>query len=181
MPLMRQAGPLATTPPTTLAGVAAVLRFANEIEDAGNEWPDTDTVGRDGWHYQLRATMAAAIETLLKAQARKGGAVITIRLVGGTDVKPTIRIANPDAPRTAPRLVGLASNTTSTAENGRLRAQRCDIWRAAEAATQYWRLRLKFESAISYAQRMEIPEGRSHPGVDCKDHLSIVAWRQSWP
>jgi len=26
---------LATTPPTTLAGVAAVLRFANEIEDAG--------------------------------------------------------------------------------------------------------------------------------------------------
>jgi hypothetical protein len=56
---------LATTPPTTLAGVAAVLRFANEIEDAGNEWPNTDTVGREGWHYQLRATMAAAIEALL--------------------------------------------------------------------------------------------------------------------
>jgi hypothetical protein len=55
---------LATTPPTTLAGVAAVLRFANEIEDAGNEWPNTDTVGPDGWHYQLRATMAAAIEAL---------------------------------------------------------------------------------------------------------------------
>jgi hypothetical protein len=30
---------LATTPPTTLAGVAAVLRFANEIEDGGMEWP----------------------------------------------------------------------------------------------------------------------------------------------
>src|SRR5438270_5649925 len=30
---------LATTPPTTLAGVAAVLRFSNEVEDAGNEWP----------------------------------------------------------------------------------------------------------------------------------------------
>ena len=29
---------LATTPPTTLAGVAAVLRFANQIEDAGMEW-----------------------------------------------------------------------------------------------------------------------------------------------
>jgi hypothetical protein len=62
---------LATTPPTTLAGIAAVLRFANEIEDAGNEWPDTDTVGPEGWHYQLRATMAAAIETLLKADAGK--------------------------------------------------------------------------------------------------------------
>lgn len=60
---------LANTPPTTLAGVAAVLRFANEIEDANNEWPNTDTVGPDGWHYQLRATMAAAIEALIKAPA----------------------------------------------------------------------------------------------------------------
>jgi hypothetical protein len=57
---------LATTPPTTLAGVAAVLRFANEIEDAGLEWPDTDAIGPEGWHYQLRATMAAAIEALIK-------------------------------------------------------------------------------------------------------------------
>jgi hypothetical protein len=62
---------LATTPPTTLAGVAAVLRFANEIEDAGNEWPATDTVGSEGWHYQLRATMAAALEALMKAEAGK--------------------------------------------------------------------------------------------------------------
>jgi hypothetical protein len=62
---------LATTPPTTLAGVAAVLRFANKIEDDGNEWPDTDAVGSEGWHYQLRATMAAAIEALMNAQAGK--------------------------------------------------------------------------------------------------------------
>jgi hypothetical protein len=62
---------LATTPPTTLAGVAAVLRFANEIEDAGNEWPNTDTIGPDGWHYKLRATMAGAIEDLIEASAGK--------------------------------------------------------------------------------------------------------------
>jgi hypothetical protein len=62
---------LATTPPTTLAGIAAVLRFANEVEDAGRDWPDTDTIGPDGWHYQLRATMAVAIEALIKAQAGK--------------------------------------------------------------------------------------------------------------
>jgi hypothetical protein len=55
---------LATTPPATLAGVAAVLRFANEIEDAGGDWPETDTIGPDGWHYQLRATMAAAVEII---------------------------------------------------------------------------------------------------------------------
>jgi hypothetical protein len=58
---------LATTPPTTLAGVAAVLRFANKIEDGGMEWPATDTIGPVGWHYQLRATMAAAIEALIEA------------------------------------------------------------------------------------------------------------------
>jgi hypothetical protein len=58
-------------PPTTLAGVAAVLRFANEIEDGGMEWPNTDAIGRKGWHYQLRATMAAAIEALIKAPAGK--------------------------------------------------------------------------------------------------------------
>src|SRR6267154_5012609 len=61
---------LATTPPTTLAGIAAVLRFANEIEDGGMEWPATNVVGAEGWHYQLRlrATMTAAIEALMKAE-----------------------------------------------------------------------------------------------------------------
>ena len=62
---------LATTPPTTLAGVAAVLRFANEMEDAGLEWPKTDVVGAEGWHYQLRATMAAAIEDQSPRQERR--------------------------------------------------------------------------------------------------------------
>jgi hypothetical protein len=62
---------LATTPPTTFAGVAAVLRFANEIEDGGMEWPSTDAIGPDGWHYQLRATMAAAIEALINTYAGK--------------------------------------------------------------------------------------------------------------
>jgi hypothetical protein len=62
---------LARTVPTTLAGVAALLRFANKIEDEGGEWPFTDTIGLEGWHYQLRATMAAAIEALIKAPAGK--------------------------------------------------------------------------------------------------------------
>ena len=56
---------------TMLAGVAAVLRLANEVEDAGLEWPEIDTIGSEGWHYQLRATMAAAGEALIKAHAGK--------------------------------------------------------------------------------------------------------------
>jgi hypothetical protein len=54
---------LARTQPSTLAGVAAVLRFVNEIEDANLTWPDS----RDGWDHQLRATLAAAIEALMPA------------------------------------------------------------------------------------------------------------------
>jgi hypothetical protein len=57
---------LATTPPRSLAGIAAVLRFANEVEDGGMEWPNTDAVGREGWHYQLRVTMAAAVEAIIR-------------------------------------------------------------------------------------------------------------------
>ncbi|WP_407122652.1 hypothetical protein [Bradyrhizobium sp. STM 3561] len=60
---------LATTQPTTLAGVVSVLGLANLIEDEGCEWPDTNTIGPDGWHYQLRATMAAAIETIVRRGA----------------------------------------------------------------------------------------------------------------
>jgi len=33
----------------------------------------------------------------------------------------------------------------------------------AEAATRYWRLRLDFQSAVSWAQQMGVPEGRDHP------------------
>ena len=43
-----------------------MLRFANQIEDGGMEWPSTDTIGAEGWHYQLRATMAQAIETIIR-------------------------------------------------------------------------------------------------------------------
>jgi hypothetical protein len=66
---MDAAWQLAITAPTTLAGVAAILRFANQHEDEGFEWPDTDRIGREGWHYQLRATMAQAIEAIIRQKA----------------------------------------------------------------------------------------------------------------
>jgi hypothetical protein len=67
---MDAAWQLARTAPATLAGVAAVLRFANQHEDEGFEWPAGDIIGPKGWNYQLRATMAQAIETIV----RKGAA-----------------------------------------------------------------------------------------------------------
>ena len=33
----------------------------------------------------------------------------------------------------------------------------------AEAATSYWKARLDFQSAVSWAQQMGVPEGRDHP------------------
>ncbi len=56
---------LATTPPRTLVGIVAVLRFINAIDAEGN-WPLDAELDR-----QLRATMAAAVEALLNAQAGK--------------------------------------------------------------------------------------------------------------
>lgn len=58
---------LVRTIPTTLAGIAAVLQYANEVEDEGDEWPDTDATGSDGWHYQLRQAMAVAAANLAAA------------------------------------------------------------------------------------------------------------------
>lgn len=62
---------LANTMPTSMAGVAAVLRYANEFEDGGEEWPYTDTIGRDGWHYQLRQSAARALETILTSRGQQ--------------------------------------------------------------------------------------------------------------
>ena len=48
----------------------------------------------------------------------------------------------------------------------------------AEAATRYWRLRIDFQSAVSWAQRMGTPEGRFHPSdPEERDRMSMV---QSW-
>jgi hypothetical protein len=67
---------------------------------------------------------------------------------------------------------------SATAENGRLRKERYEVWRMAEAATGYWRVRIDFEGAVGWAQRMEIPEGNFHPDVDPADHMPMVdKWR----
>src|SRR5260221_10351767 len=59
-----------------------------------------------------------------------------------------------------------AESLSITAQNGRLRTERHEAWRMAEAATRYWRVRLDFEDAVSWAQRVEILEGSFHPAVD---------------
>jgi hypothetical protein len=56
-----------------------------------------------------------------------------------------------------------ARSLSITGENERSRQERGEVWRMAEAATRYWKLRLDFQFAVSYAQQVGIPEGRDHP------------------
>jgi hypothetical protein len=59
---------LATTIPTTLAGVVAVLQYVNQVEDTNpDEWPNTDSI-RDVWNYKLREAMAAAVRRIAGAE-----------------------------------------------------------------------------------------------------------------
>jgi len=67
---------------------------------------------------------------------------------------------------------------SATAGNGRLREERREIWRMAEAATRYWKVRLDFEDAVERAQHMGTPEGRSHPAVNPDYRRPLVGrWR----
>jgi hypothetical protein len=80
---------------------------------------------------------------------------------------------NAEAARPAP-----AAPLSATVENGRLRQERRDVWRAAEAARRYCRARLDLHNAIKYAQRTETPEGRSHAPVNEDERWSLVEkWR----
>ena len=63
---------------------------------------------------------------------------------------------------------------SATAGNGRLRKERQEVWRMAEAATRYLRVRLDFEHAVSWAKQMGTAEGRSHPAVNEDDRMPIV-------
>lgn len=64
-----------------------------------------------------------------------------------------------------------------TARNARLRIDRKEAWRMAEAAVQYWRARLDVQAAIERAQRLGIPEGRSHPADDDSRQPMVEKWR----
>ena len=110
--------------------------------------------------------------------------------MGGTDVQPTAARAshavftgldkNPLNYRTAKTRTVADETLSTTAKNGRQRERRKEIWRMAEAATRYWRVRLDFDDAVGFAQRMEIPEGSYHPVVESNDRYATVElWRKA--
>jgi hypothetical protein len=70
---------------------------------------------------------------------------------------------------------------TETAKNSRLRSDRLDAWRGANAVMRYWHICMKMESAISYVQRFDVPEGKLHPVREPKDHGTLIErYRLAW-
>jgi hypothetical protein len=67
-----------------------------------------------------------------------------------------------------------ARSLSITAENGRLRKERYEVWRRAEAATHYWEVRMKFEDAVLIVQQHGLPEGCSHPAVEIDGHWPLI-------
>jgi hypothetical protein len=70
---------------------------------------------------------------------------------------------------------------TETAKNARLRSDRMDAWREADAVMDYWHVCMKMDAAISYVQRFDVPEGKLHPVREPKDHGTLIErYRLAW-
>jgi crotonobetainyl-CoA:carnitine CoA-transferase CaiB-like acyl-CoA transferase len=70
---------------------------------------------------------------------------------------------------------------TETCRNLRLRSDRMEAWREADAVMDYWLISMKMDAAISYVQRFDVPEGKLHPVREPKDHETLIErYRLAW-
>ena len=96
-----------------------------------------------------------------------------LTVVGGTDaIMPRDDLARQTSFRASDERPSEALSIT--AKNGRLRSQRREAWRLADAVTSYWRRRLDFDSAVSLVQQWGAPEGNFHPDVEHSSRIPMV-------
>jgi hypothetical protein len=70
---------------------------------------------------------------------------------------------------------------TITAENFRLRKDRYDDWRQADAVMGYWLAAMRMHTAISCMQNFGAVEGDLYPIVEVEDHGTLVnKYRLAW-
>jgi hypothetical protein len=70
---------------------------------------------------------------------------------------------------------------TITAENFRLRKERYDAWRQADAVMGYWLAAMKMHSAISCLQNFGAPEVERYPFIEPESHGTLVKkYRLAW-
>src|ERR1700730_9914522 len=106
----------------------------------------------------------------------------TPKIVGGIDHLPDDRSRkqSTDAHDSVDAHLPPTGSLSTTAQNGRLRKKRYDVWRTAEAVTRYWRTRLDFYDVISSVQRRGLSEGRSHPHIDDVAHDDRRSMVEKW-
>jgi hypothetical protein len=106
----------------------------------------------------------------------------TAQIIQFSDARPKL------AKGERPKIAGLYSpivrdgeGLTVTCRNLRLRSDRNDAWRKANAVMDYWLAVMKMEAAISYVQRFDTPEGNMHPVREPEDHgKNVNAYRLAW-
>jgi hypothetical protein len=100
------------------------------------------------------------------------------RIVGGTDHTPERSQTEPRRDLKASSRISFRApddqTLTITNRNKRLREQREDIWRKADAATRYWRARMDLHDAIWVGQREGISEASSHSPVTPEDMYPLL-------
>jgi hypothetical protein len=70
---------------------------------------------------------------------------------------------------------------TITAENFRLRKERYDAWRQADAVMDYWFAAMRMHTAIYRMQEFGTPEGDRYPFIPDESHGELVnKYRVAW-
>jgi hypothetical protein len=63
---------------------------------------------------------------------------------------------------------------TTTAKNQRLRSERREVWRKADATTHYWHTLLCFTDAVSRAKNHDVKEARTYTETSHEGRWAIV-------
>jgi hypothetical protein len=85
----------------------------------------------------------------------------TAQVIQIADFRKTSKRARPGRVARPERVT--AEPETETCRNFRLRQQRQNNWREADARREYWQIAMKMDGAVSRAQRHGLPEGDQHP------------------
>jgi hypothetical protein len=75
----------------------------------------------------------------------------------------------------AQRVAAAPADETETCKNFRLRQERRDDWRRADALRECWHASWKMNGAISRVQSHDMPEGAHHPQYEPGQHWTLVA------
>jgi hypothetical protein len=86
-------------------------------------------------------------------------------------------------PKLGKRILPIAKNSSNpqyeegisdTAGNQRLRSNRRDVWREADAVMDYWHVSMKMDGAIARVQNFGTPEGELYLTRDPKGYWTLV-------